>query len=84
MEKVASVIGLRVIKSKKKEFVVSVEMRDMDIVGKFQEFFACGTIAYRDSRQENHSPTHHWRVKKKKSIRSIEINDALSWITAHG
>ena len=61
------------IKSKKKEFVVAVEMRDMDIVGKFQEFFACGTIAYRESRQENHSPTHHWRVKNKKALEVLKL-----------
>ena len=60
-------------KRKDKEFVVQVEMRDMDIVGKFQEFFGCGTIAYRDSRQENHSPTHHWRVKNKKALEVLKL-----------
>jgi hypothetical protein len=73
MEKVASVIGLRAQKVKDKEFVVAGEMRDMDIVGKFQEFFGCGTISYRESRKENHSPTHHWRVKNEKALEVLKL-----------
>jgi hypothetical protein len=60
-------------KRKDKEFVVQVEMRDMDIVGKFQEFFGCGTISYRESRKENHSPTHHWRVKNEKALEVLKL-----------
>ena len=55
-----------------KVFMMSVEMRDIDIVGRFQEFFGCGTIGYRAPRQEQHSATHVWKVKGKQAIKCAQ------------
>jgi hypothetical protein len=49
-------------------FQIQVEMRDIDIVAKFQEFFACGTIQYRAPRTENAEATHVWRCKGVKGL----------------
>jgi len=55
-------------KDQKKMFMLQVEMRDVDIIGKFQEFFACGNIQYRSPRTENAEPTHVWKVKGEKAL----------------
>lgn len=60
-------------KSDGRELVVQVEMRDLDIVGKFQEFFACGNIGYRAPRTENASSTHVWKVKGDKALEVLNL-----------
>ena len=60
-------------KNNYKEVVVQVEMRDIDIIGKFQEFFACGHISYRAPRTENANPTHVWKVKGDKALEVLKL-----------
>jgi len=54
------------------QFTLQVEMRDIDLIGRFQEFFGCGTIAYRPPRQKHHSATHVWRCKGKQGLRCAQ------------
>lgn len=54
------------------QFMLQVEMRDIDLIGRFQEFFGCGTIGYRAPRKENHSATHVWRCKGKQALRCCQ------------
>ena len=58
---------------KGREFRVSIEMADSDVILRFLTHFQKGTITLRPPRQEGYKTLYHWRVCRDKGKEVVRL-----------